>query len=606
MLLGKTNLELTQTKCNTIFRYLRLGFALWIAVVVLVIFPFTEDPTNPVKWLLLNWGAAALCAFLFILDWFNPPKPAVKSLSLKLFACLVGCLVLASFFSPHPLKSAVETGRFVVLLMLAFTTSRLISCTQHMQTVIASLCIPLGLSCLYGFLQGIGADWIQWNYQVSNKTDHLIGTLGHANYIGHAVVLGTVASAYLFLSGKKWNGGILIGIFLSHILLVRYRGGMAALGGASVCVLVILIVSKATSGKPVNRAFAAFIGSGLALVSAGLLAALFFFVRTGTPYPQDDSVICRLNGYRSALAMIQVRPVTGYGTGVYEIENPRFWTPYEKSRFASFLEMNRHVHNDTLEFAIDGGLPAAAIFVILVGYVIYAALRKGFESTTRSERRLAFFFALFFLVFFIDGCFGFPIRLPVSGAFFAAVLGAFHSLIESSPEDNPPTRASWLLYRSSVVWHWIGLVLLLLSCYFETMRFYGETLLCLADRANKANQPQTALALLHRAEATVPWGHLIPSEKGKTYVRLGQQEQALLAFRRALNRNPNHLPTLLNFARTALYVYQKQVEVNPENRDSALPLVQEARAAAGHAEALCPNMPEVHEIIEWFGANRSP
>jgi O-antigen polymerase len=73
--------------------------------------------------------------------------------------------------------------------------------------------------------------------------------------------------------------------------------------------------------------------------------------------------------YRSTLAMIAQRPLTGYGLGTFATVYPEF------ARFDAGVTI-RQAHNDWLEWAAEGGIPLALAWALLLATSARAAWRS--------------------------------------------------------------------------------------------------------------------------------------------------------------------------------------------------------------------------------------
>jgi hypothetical protein len=105
----------------------------------------------------------------------------------------------------------------------------------------------------------------------------------------------------------------------------------------------------------------------------------------------------------SSLAMIQARPLTGFGLGTWSEVYPGF-ARFDDGRFAN------QAHNDWAQWAAEGGIP----FFLLMAGVAVGAVRPAFRSL----------WGLGLLAVFIHCAIDYPMQQrPALAAFFFAMLG---------------------------------------------------------------------------------------------------------------------------------------------------------------------------------------
>src|SRR5690606_2504417 len=124
---------------------------------------------------------------------------------------------------------------------------------------------------------------------------------------------------------------------------------------------------------------------------------------TGDYLPSGHSLLLRYNGYFGACQMILDKPLLGFGPGMYRIENPPYWTPYEAATFATEARYNEHVHNAYLESGVESGLGGAFLYIGFVVSLIMQSLGLAITDTDRRRRLLALTLAACFIVFAVDG-----------------------------------------------------------------------------------------------------------------------------------------------------------------------------------------------------------
>jgi O-antigen ligase len=113
--------------------------------------------------------------------------------------------------------------------------------------------------------------------------------------------------------------------------------------------------------------------SGMRLAGVVLTAGLAMTLIAGWEFlwlrlQEDDPLGIRRYMYQSAMAMVAERPLTGFGLGCWREVYPHYSLFDDGS-------LVHHAHNDWLEWAGEGGLPAAILMLAFAVMMTRAALR---------------------------------------------------------------------------------------------------------------------------------------------------------------------------------------------------------------------------------------
>jgi O-antigen ligase len=139
--------------------------------------------------------------------------------------------------------------------------------------------------------------------------------------------------------------------------------GFASASRAGAILLVIETVAvQFLLSVPLRRSLilAAAVASLSVLVGAQTLAARF---------AQPDPLEYRREIFRSAGAMVAEHPWAGFGLGTFPTVYPAF------ALFDSGAAVE-HAHNDWLEWAAEGGVPFAALWLLLAASIAREAIRS--------------------------------------------------------------------------------------------------------------------------------------------------------------------------------------------------------------------------------------
>ena len=509
---------------------LRTALAVYLVLLVLALFPYTGDPAGDIKRLITSWAACVIGGGWCLSAWLTKPPLRRPPLFFTILLGFLGLNLAASFLSNHPHYGLTETRRYAALIILYLVTSQVVHTTGHLRRLLTALCAAMGVAAAYAFLQKLGIEFFPWANRTSDEYINLPSTFGNPNYAAHTLILCIIMALYLATTGPRlgsdWRAALkkrlpwagLVLAFALHLYFTRQRAGLIALAGAAVLVCVAWttrrIVRRPAKAAVLSLLVTAIIGAAGCIAVMGLTKS-----RTGTVYPLDLSLLVRYKSYVSASKMALSRPLLGYGPGAYKLDYPPFWTPYEQEWFARELKMNAHVHNDPIEIAIDAGAPAAALYLTFLVFGMGYGILLAYSAQSRDERRAGHAFAAFFAAFFIDGCFGFNLRVPVSAALLFVMAGAFEGLAAArSPAALSHGRR---LIPLAVA------IIALLCAVGETRLFASEFDLQKGKSEAKQRNDAAAIEWFRKGEARAPWGLALRAATG-----FGQRAPGRLSRRR--------------------------------------------------------------------------
>jgi tetratricopeptide (TPR) repeat protein/O-antigen ligase len=567
-------------------RLLRAGLIAFILLVVPAVYLATDGPATDIKWLLVAWAAGILAIGWLVAVWRYGMPLKVPVLFAPLILGLLTVLCIALVPSEFRLLGIQVISRYVLLAALYFICSQVVYTEAHIRLVMGWTCAAMMFAAGYAFLQAAGLDPLPWD----RKTDiyqNLPSTFGHPNFAAHALMFVIVYAAYLAATGSRW--GVVFGAaFLVYLSATGQRAGWIALAGAVVLAVVAWLLSRSTRRAEVSAAMT--VGATGILGVTGLGAYMTMnYLRSGNLFPLDHSLLLRYQSYVGAGDMFFERPLLGHGPGVYGIKNPLYWTPFEQEWFAQERLMNMQVHNDLIEFGIDGGMLAAGCYLGLLVTGVFAALLLAFRSKGRIKG-LGIAFAAVFAAFAIDGLFGFNLRVPVSAAFFFIAMGMLEGLwrTERGAPEPAPRRAD--------AFRWLFAGLVLVCAFFESRVFSSEY--DLQQGINlKSTQPEQARELIESAYRKAPWNWRTQRQLGHLALDQGELSEALHHFERVFEINPYNLLTRLPLAQTRMLRAQQQLSINAGSPDEALAELARGTAALETLLEMCPMDPRAHELI---------
>jgi O-antigen ligase len=225
-----------------------------------------------------------------------------------------------------------------------------------------------GISIVYGLLQTVSADPLEWR----NKYGPVIGFLGNPNFQSSFVGLSGILAISIMLSGfkkSKTRVGYLVYVLLALFVIKQtdsMQGFLVFAGGSTLVVLVWISKSqmKALTMPAVVSSAIGFVLVALGSLNIGPLGGLLY----------QDSVAYRGDYWRAGWEMSVQHPFFGVGLDSYGDWYRRTRTVEATLRRGPDITSNA-AHNVLIDFSATGGFPLAAIYLLLMAFVAVAAFR---------------------------------------------------------------------------------------------------------------------------------------------------------------------------------------------------------------------------------------
>lgn len=578
-------------------RRFEIFIAIFIFALVLALYPYTGNPTNDIKNFLSAWAACIIGGGWFFSAWYYKiPVRRPRALWFPIVG-LIALYAISTLLSPLRAIGVLETSRLIVLGTFYYVASQVYTTPGAVRRLLKVLVLASFVGTLYGFLQAGGFDPVPWD-PGDKKTDLYTGlpaAYGNPNFAAHVMVLTLPIAIYLFFTERAWFWGVAAGALAVHLGMTGQRASYIAFAGAATLAGVTWVMLRSAK-QPFFTTVKA-LGAWALLGVFGLAAGMGLLSwKTGSPLPLDTSLHIRYWSYISATDMIRHAPLLGSGPGVYGHKYHEYWTQLEKEWFVQETRKNEHVHNDLMEIAIDAGVPAAGLYLLLLvlamGYSIAWAVRAG-----PGERALGLLLTALFAGFFIDGLFGFNFRVPVSAAFAMLLLGALEGLVgRPAPEGADRQWTGFATFATTV----LTVIALLATCVFTS-----EFNLFYAEREIRANSLNAARIHLRDGESLAPWNAQFALNQSKALYRGGDLEGALTELQRMFTIDPDYFPARLTEGRYHILLAQQALAKNP--KDIAKPLEHLDAAAEDAREVLrvCGHHPAARKMLGRAAAARA-
>lgn len=571
------------TKEQKLMRH-TVGAGLFLAV--LALWPLTPSPAMDIKYFFLAWTVAIAGLLWISYQWRHGDVHYPRAWSGRFLGLLAASLVAASLLGNHPAYSLVESSKYLTLLLLFLAAAAAFRDAEQAWRLIALIVVAVGLSSVYGLVQKMGWDPFPWETREVEEYLTLPGTYGNPNVASHTLILGFILACGLVLRRRSaadyWAAvpALLIG---THIFISGVRSAQLALGACGLF-LLLLFLSGRLFQCTVRRTVASLLLLGLIAAAGGMGALYVSKARTAAYTPMVHGQMLRYNSFLGASQMILDKPLQGFGSGAYLIENTPYWTPYEQEYFAAEQRLNEHVHNEYLEFGVEGGVLAALMYIgfLMSGFV--ASFVAALKANTPERRILGLATGCAFLAFLVDGLFGFNFHVPVSSALIVAIAGLQAGVFgsEAPKAIKRPPRGRFLLAAIPV-----GLLSLGLAVLYS-LDFVSRNAVQIAWNAEASGNPDRALNLLDKGRSLAPWDFEIPERMGQIMLQYGQSQAAIALFNQALEQRPYDVAALLGKARAL---------VNENQAAPAQVSLDDARRVAERAAEFCPSCPGVHGIF---------
>lgn len=573
-------------------RQFRIAIGAFLVVLVLAIYPFTNDPSGDIKRLITGWAAFALGSVWLGAVWTGRLPIRRPGVSLPLLLALLALFLIAALRSEFRWIGLLETGSFFFLFVLYFIASQVYRDITQARRLLLVVCWAMALASCYGFMQKAGLDPFPWADRSSEVYTNLPATFGNPNFAAHALILAIIMVVYLMATGLRWWwGSIFLLIFLTHLRFTGQRAGIIALAAAAFLVAVAWLFGRRTKRPVTAAAFVLILVMIISVAGAGVAMAVSKW-RTGTSIPLDTSLVIRYQSYVSAADMLFDRPLLGYGPGVYGIAYPEYWTPFEQEWFAQELSMNAHVHNDLIELGIDAGLPAAGLYFTLLVLGMGYGLVMAFTPGPPERRRLGYMFAAFFLAFLVDGLFGFNLRVPVSAGIFFLTLGLLDGLwAASQPVETVISRSRNPLPRLALF------AALMLFVLLESCRFSAAYCMQQGMRAQLKRDYPKARESFELGRSLAPWDGDFERRLGQVSIGEHDFDNAVRHFERALEINPYYILGRVPLAQTKMAVAQHLVQQDNAKVNDALAILDQAIDHLEELLKICPMFPPAHDML---------
>lgn len=422
----------------------------WVALICVLLSALALGANRPVSWSLLSLLVFLIAIFHFAIDMKlelpNIARSAVPA-GVLFFAALVWAFIqtrggvpadwahpvwaLAKLdggsISGDPLRGNHHIMRLLTYALVFWLSFRL--CVDSFQAekllkVFAIFSTALAAFGLYALMSGANVI-IGMGARGDIVTASFINRNSYATY----GVFGFLANLACYLRTVDPEDGVASGSSLRDFLERFFSGSWVFALGALVCFVAVALTQSRAGALAGVIGLLTFLsisrrkgeGGGNSLVLAISLAVIFGFVVLTSISGLTDRLLStseengRFAIYPLVIEGIWDRPLLGHGLGAF-YETFRAYVPFE----AATGEWDM-AHNSYLENIYELGIPAASVFYLGLGLIVWQIWRGAY--TRRRDRTFSCFAIACVMAASFHAIFDFSLQMPAIASAFAMILG---------------------------------------------------------------------------------------------------------------------------------------------------------------------------------------
>ena len=520
--------------------------------------------------------------------------------------------LLSVRWTPYEYAVLGQAGKYLSYALFYFLIVSHLREPRQIQRLIGALFGAAFLTGVYGVVQYLGHDWMNWQ----SGDVRVISSFGNATFFAAHLVLVLPLGINLFLGARGAEGrvgwGVTVGLLYFCLLATYTRAAWLGLAGG-LGVDAGLLWGRLRPHRGFGTALAAL---GVLLLGLTAIAATTgpysLSQRLASSFKMDMSNVQRKMAWDGAWGVFRAHPLLGTGAGTLLHHIPEYLDPEFYNTGSSLWVA--HAHNEFLEQAADTGIIGLGLFLWMLGAFVVLAGRIARRAQDRTARYLAAGALCGLLAFLAQNMAGVSLRYPTGGLYLFVLFGLTvaaaraYSGTEALPlECKPPRR------RASVALHLVlalalgaGVFLgaredvnhLLSDIYVRDAMFARDAKRhddaerslraalrlnpyslgahkYLGDNALDTRDYEAALRAFQALQTLDPGYAESDRGLGEAYLALGRHAEAIAAFERDAQRE--HSPVSLTSLAHA-YAEDGQLEKALAAADEAVKIVREGRA----------------------------
>ena len=323
----------------------------WVLLGILCLFTLTTFDGGPIGSRVVSALLLFAAAFYFLI----PPGPLKFRLTVPA-VCLLGMSawgVLQTLYFPSKIVSDGWAGTlfWFTAAMIALVASSVFHRADVAEKFRLAFVYFASFICVVDLLeQASHANKYFWVF--ASRYNVVFGTFSYWNNFAQFVELALPITLWQGLSRERPDIRYLL---LSALQICAVVASGSRAGSVLVLFELIVVVALAYMRHP-NRNF--LLGAAAAVVLTITFVYAAGFSAVISKLQESDQLAVRRNINRSSLTMLAEHPITGWGLDTY-VPVYRMFALYDDGTY-----VNR-AHNDWLQFAVEGGLPFAALMAVI-------------------------------------------------------------------------------------------------------------------------------------------------------------------------------------------------------------------------------------------------
>ena len=309
-------------------------------------------------WLTATLSAAGITVLCRLLR--GDESEASPLVALLLFPVMLAVGQIATTLTVSESQTREEAIRWCAAAATAYLAANLDPSPQFRQRLLVGCAAFATVLAVLSLAQ---PEWMKlagpiWPFPI---TDDSAGPFANRNTYSSLIELSLPVTVWLALSRREgWAWWMAAVVLQSASVFATGSRAGSFLVAMELAVLAILATRSYRARKWTWVGMAAGVLLSLSLAGGDKL---------WTRLQYGDPMAYRREIYASGLAMLAERPWTGFGLGTFADAYPRFAT-FDVGRWVN------HMHNDWLEFAVEGGVPMIAWSAGVWWFTLIAARRQ--------------------------------------------------------------------------------------------------------------------------------------------------------------------------------------------------------------------------------------
>jgi tetratricopeptide (TPR) repeat protein len=405
---------------------------------------------------------------------------------------------------------------------------------------------------LYGFFQVLGMDHYDWNTRFEARA---FATLGNPDYLGGylvallplAFVLTLRTYGQLPFGTKKivpanssqrawfWLRALTLLIFVG-LLLAKVKGSFIALAVAAVFMGIAFLFPV---GRELFQKNKRYVLICLAVLVTGTGAYIYRHGGLAALSSKQISVEQRVANYQVAWSIIQDHLWTGVGLGQIGVQYPKYQAlAYIPAQYSEHpFTYSEHVHNDFLQFWVEGGLVGLVLFLAVLGIYGFTVIQFFKNQEIQKEKKELLFAVLASMVALLaQSLSNFPLQVAPTAILFGLFLAAPLAL-------RAPSSAS-SSFKLSIPQQVVLALAILVFLVFGVHAI--ATSIATRDTRGETNAGKADIAVHYGARliALSPQDPKAWNAQGAALALAGKLDDAYAAYQKSLDLNPNYVEDL--------------------------------------------------------------